>query len=61
MDNKEEDLEIIKIPGIQQMIKLNYIKEKEINPDHPPVDHQFNPVMLLSSSQEDTEEEELSS
>jgi hypothetical protein len=41
------------------MIKLNYIKEKILNQDLPPEDHQSNQVALLFSSLVLIEEEEL--
>ena len=41
------------------MTKVNYLKEKEINPEHQLEELQFNLEMLLFYCLENTEEEEL--
>jgi hypothetical protein len=45
--------------GIQLMMKLNYLKEKEINLNQQLEENQFKQEMLLYYFPEDTKEEEL--
>jgi len=45
--------------GTPLMIKQSFIKEKIPNPNHQLEENLSNPETLSSSSQEDTEEEEL--
>ena len=56
---QKEDLEIIKVPGIQLMIKVLFTKEEEINQNLQLEENQFNQEMLLFFCQDHTEEEEL--
>lgn len=56
---QKEDLEIIKVPGIQLMIKVLFTKEEEINQNLQLEENQFNQEMLLFFCQDRTEEEEL--
>ena len=55
----KEDLEITLTTGIQLMMNPNCIKEKILNPNLPPADHQSNLAASSFFSQVLTEEEEL--
>lgn len=45
-EHPEENIEIMIRPGIQQKIKNNFTREKEINQDHVLEEDQFNQELL---------------